>query len=118
MIKGNLNVSAGSVAWSLHTRRTGLKDDSNKKRMDKLAYTPAQFNSLETLGKNFIILLRQKEFFREGIFNNAAVRRIANAMNTNTAFTGSCTENPFWYQQSGLRKTRIQIQEVNNNRRL
>ena len=28
-------------------------------------------------------------------------------MNTNSAFTGSFTENPFWYQQSDLRKIRI-----------
>ena len=28
-------------------------------------------------------------------------------MNTNSAFTGSYTENPFWYQQFGLRQSRI-----------
>ena len=28
-------------------------------------------------------------------------------MNTNTAFTGSYTENPFWYQQFELRQIRI-----------
>ena len=28
-------------------------------------------------------------------------------MNTNTAFTGSFTENPFWYQQFDLRQIRI-----------
>ena len=28
-------------------------------------------------------------------------------MNTNSAFTGSYTENPFWYQQINLRKIRI-----------
>ena len=27
-------------------------------------------------------------------------------MNSNSAFTGSCTENPFWYQQFDLRKIR------------
>ena len=27
-------------------------------------------------------------------------------MNTNSAFTGSHTENPFWYQQFDLRQTR------------
>ena len=39
--------------------------------------------------------------------NNAPVRRIAIAMNKNSAFTGSYTENPFWYQQFELRKIRI-----------
>ena len=28
-------------------------------------------------------------------------------MNTSSAFTGSCTENPFWYQQFDLRQIRI-----------
>ena len=28
-------------------------------------------------------------------------------MNTNSAFTGSDTENPFWYQQFDLRQIRI-----------
>ena len=28
-------------------------------------------------------------------------------MNTNSAFTGSFTKNPFWYQQSDLRQIRI-----------
>ena len=28
-------------------------------------------------------------------------------MNTNSTFTGSFTENPFWYQQFGLRQIRI-----------
>ena len=28
-------------------------------------------------------------------------------MNTNSAFTGSFTENPFWYQQCDIRQTRL-----------
>ena len=28
-------------------------------------------------------------------------------MNKNSAFTGSCTENPFWYQHFDFRQTRI-----------
>ena len=34
-------------------------------------------------------------------------RRVAIAMNTNSAFTGSLTENQFWYQQFDLRQSRI-----------
>ena len=60
---------------------------------------------METLAKTFIIPARQNQFIQENIFNNALVRRIA--MNTNSAFTGSYTENPFWYQQFELRKIRI-----------
>ena len=72
-----------------------------------LAYTPVEFNYLETLAKTFIIPARQNQFIRGNIFNTAPVRRIAIAMNTNSAFTGSFTENPFWYQHFDLRQIRI-----------
>ena len=75
--------------------------------MDMLAYTPVEFNYLETLAKTFIFRARQNQFIQENIFNNAPVRRIAIAMNTNSAFTGSYTENPFWYQRFDLRQIRI-----------
>ena len=107
MISDNPNVSLGIVDCSLYTRRIALKDDYHKKRMDMLAYTPVEFNYLETLAKTFIIPARQNQFIQENIFNNAPVRRIAIAMNTNSAFTGSYTENPFWYQQFELRQIRI-----------
>ena len=61
---------------------------------------------METLAKTFIIPARQNQFIQENIFNNAPIRRIAIAMNTNSAFTGSFTESPFWYQQFDLRKIR------------
>ena len=71
------------------------------------AYTPVEFNYLETLAKTFIIPARQNQFIQENIFNYAPVRRIAIAMNTNSAFTGSYTENLFWYQQFDLKQIRI-----------
>ena len=107
MISDNPNVSLGIVDCSLYTRRIALKDDYHKKRMDMLAYTPVEFNYLETLAKTFIIPARQKQFIQDNIFNKAPVRRIAIAMNTNSAFTGSYTENPFWYQQFELRQIRL-----------
>ena len=107
MISDNPNVSLGIVDCSLYTRRISLKDDYHKNRMDMLAYTPVEFNYLETLAKTFIIPARQNQFIQENIFNNAPVRRIARAMNTNSAFTGSYTENTFWYQQFDLRQIRI-----------
>ena len=109
MISYNPNVSLGIVDCSLYTRRIALKDDYHKKRMDILAYTPVEFNFLETLAKTFIIPARQNQFIQENIFINAPARRIAIAMNTNSAFTGSYTENPFWYQQFDLRQIRILI---------
>ena len=107
MISDNPNVSLGIVDCSLYTRRIALKDDYHKKRMDMLAYAPVENNYLETLAKTFIILARQNQFIQENIFNNIPIRRVAIAMNTNSAFTGSFTENPFWYQQFDLRQIRI-----------
>ena len=72
--------------------------------MDMLAYTPMEFYCLYTLAKTSFIPARQNQFIQENIFNNAPVRRIAIAMETNFAFTGSYTENPFWYQQLDLRQ--------------
>ena len=72
-----------------------------------LTYAPVEYKYLETLAKIFIILARQNQFIREDIFNNAPIRRVAIAMITNSAFTGSFTENPFWYQQFDLRQIRI-----------
>ena len=107
MISVNPNVKLGIVDCSLYTRRIALKDDYHKKRMDMLAYTPVEFNYLETLAKTFLIPPRQNQFIQESVFNNAPVRRIAFAMNTNSAFTGSYTENSFWYQQFDVRQIRI-----------
>ena len=107
MISDNPNGSFGIVDCSLYTRRIALKDHYHKKRMDMLAYSPVEFNYLETLAKTFFIPAIQNQFIQENIFNNAPVRRIAIAMNTNSAFTGSYNENPFWYQQFELRQSRI-----------
>ena len=107
MIKNNPNVSLGIVDCSLYTRCIALKHDYHKKRMDMLAYAPVEYNYLETFAKTFIIPARQNQFLQENIFNNNPIRRIAIAMNTISAFTGSFTENPFWYQQFDLRQIRI-----------
>ena len=107
MISDNPNVSLGIVDCSLYNRRITLKDDYHKKRMDMLAYSPVEYNYLEALAKTFIIPARQNQFIQENLFNNAPICRIAIAMNTNSAFTDSFTENPYWYQQFGLRHIRI-----------
>ena len=50
---------------------------------------------------------RQSHFIQHNILNNAPARRIAFALNTNSAFTRSYSENPFWYQQFDLSQIRI-----------
>ena len=88
-------MSVGIVDCSLYARRIALKDDYHKKRMDMLTYAPVEYNYLETLAKTFIVPAKQNQFIQESIFIKAPIRRIAIAMNTNSAFTGSFTENPF-----------------------
>ena len=91
---------------SLNTRRIALKDDYHKKRMGMLAYAPVEYKYLETVAKTFIIPARQNQFIQENIFNNAPIRRVAIATNKDSAFTGSFTENPLWFQQFDLRQIR------------
>ena len=88
MISDNPNVSIGIADCSIYTRRIDLKDDYHKKPMDMLAHTPVESNYLETPTYTSIIPARQNQLIQENIFNNGPVRRIAIAMNTNSAFTG------------------------------
>ena len=106
MISDNPNVSLAIVDCSLYTRRIAPNDDYHKKRKDMIAYASVEYNYLETLANTFIIPSTRKQFIQENIFNNAPIRRVAIAMNTNSAFTGSFTENPFWYQQFDFRQIR------------
>ena len=70
--------------------------------MSQLAYAPVEYNHMETSAETKIIPARQNQFIQENIFNNAPKRRIAIAMNSNSAFTGSFAEIPLWYQQFNL----------------
>ena len=106
-ISDNPNVSLGIVDCSLYTRRIAPIDDYHRNRMNLLAYAHVEYNYSESLSKTFIIPVRQKQFIQENIFNNAPIRRVAIAMNTNSAFTGSFTETLSWYQQFDLRQIRI-----------
>ena len=107
MISENPNVSLGIVDCSLYTRSVMLKEDYHKKRMSQLAFAPVEYNYMETLAKTFITPARQNQFIQENVFINAPIRRLAIAMNSNSAFIGSFAENPFWYQQFNLKDIRI-----------
>ena len=98
MISDNPNVSLGIVDCSLYTRRIVLKDHYHKKRMDMLAYTPVEFDNLETVAKTSIVPARQNQFIQVNNVNLAAVCRLAIAMKRTSAFTGLYTKNLFWYQ--------------------
>ena len=107
MISDNPNISHGIAHCSLYTRRIPLKDDYHQKRSDKLAYTPLDLNYWETLAEIFINPTRKNQFIQQNIFNKAPFHRIAIALNSNSAFRGSYTENSFRYQQFELRQIRI-----------
>ncbi len=107
LISDNSNVSFRIVVFLLYNCRIALKGDYHKKRMNMLEYRPVEYNQLENLAKFFIIPTRENQFFQENNFNNAPVRRFANAMKRNSEFTGFYTEIPFLYQLFHLRKIRI-----------
>ena len=67
------NVSHGIVHCSLYTRHIALKGDYHKKRIEMLAYTPVEFNYLETLATSIIIPARQNQLLQKNIFNNARI---------------------------------------------
>ena len=98
LISANPNFSLGIVDCSLYTRRVMLKEDYHKNRLSQLAYATVEYNYMETMAKTYIIPARQNQFIQENIFNNPPIRRIAIAVNSNSAFTGLFTENQFWNQ--------------------
>ena len=107
MISDNPNDSRGMLVLAKPQRYSYCSQGClSRKRMDMLVYIRVEFDYLETLANTFIIPASKNQFIRWNIFNNAAVRRIAIAMNANSAFTGSYTENHFWYQQFDIRQIR------------
>ena len=106
VISDNPNVSFGIVDCSLYTRCIVLTDQYQKKTKDMRAFTPLEFNYMETLAKTFINPARQNQFNQRNIVVKALCCRIAIATNKNSAFMGSYTESPFWYQQFDPRQIR------------
>ena len=62
---------------------------------------------MKTPAKIFIIPATRNQFIQGNNFNDVRVRRIAITVKTDSSFTGSHTEFPFWYQQFNLRQIRI-----------
>ena len=106
MISDNHMFSLRIVDCLLHNRRIALKDDYQKNRMDMFAFNPVKYNYFEALEKAFIIRARKIQLIQENIFNKDLVLKTALAMNTNAAFTGSYTKNPFWYHYFTNRQNR------------
>ena len=105
MISYNPHVSLKVLDCSLFTRR--VNEVYHQTIKYQLTHQPACYNFMETIARTFIIPSGQNQFIQENVFNNAPIRRVAIAMNTNSAFTGHFQENPFLYQKFGLRELRI-----------
>ena len=106
MLSDNPNVSLKIVDCSLFTRRILVAEPNHQYLQWDLEREPAQYNYMETIARTFIIPSRQNQFIQENIFNNAPIRRVVVAMNTNSAVAGSFQENRFNYQQFHLRELR------------
>ena len=108
MFGNNPSVRRRIVDCSPCTRRIALEDGCHMKIMDMLEYTPVEFNCLETQAKTSTTPAGQNQFLQENFLNNAPVRRIDIAMNTNCAITVVYSGSRFWYQRIDLRQIRIQ----------
>ena len=95
------------VDCSLFMRRILVAEPNHQNLQWNLEREPAHYNNMETIARIFIIPSRQNQFIQENVFNKTPIRRIAVAMNTNSAVVGSFHENPFNYQQFHLRDLRI-----------
>ena len=107
MISYNPHVSPKVLDCSLFTRRVVVNEVYHQTIKYQLTHQPACYNFMETMARTFIIPSGQNQFTQESVFNNAQIKRIAIAMNTNSAFTGHFQESPFHYQKFGLRELRI-----------
>ena len=91
---------------SLFTQQVVMEDRIYKDLHSSLQLRAARYNFSEVLAKTFGIPNGQNQYIHENIFN-APIRRLAIALNINTAFTGSLKTNPFHYQKFNLRSNRI-----------
>ena len=107
MISYNPHVSLKVLDCSLFTRRVVVNEVYHQTIKYQLTHQPACYNFMETIARTFIIPSGQNQFIQENVFNNAPIRRVAIAINTNSAFTGHFQEDPFHYQKFGLRELRI-----------
>ena len=107
MISYNPLVSLNVLDFSLFTRGVVVNEVYHQTIKYQLTHQPACYNFMETIARTFIIPSGQNQFIQENVFNNAPIRRLLIAMNTNSAFTGHFQENPFHYRKFGLLELRI-----------
>ena len=103
----NKNFIGKILEATLFVRQVAVEDRIYKDLHNTLQLRAARYNFSEILAKSFIIPSGQNQYIHENIFDNAPIRRLAIAMNVNTAFTGTLKTNPFHYQKFGLSSLRL-----------
>ena len=106
MISYNPHVSFKVLDCSLFTRRVDVNEVYHQTINYHLTHQLTCYNFMETIARTFIIPSRENHFIQENVFNNAPIKKVAIAMNNNSAFIGHFLENPFHYQKFGLRELR------------
>jgi hypothetical protein len=92
---------------NLYVRKMTVSDHVLGSIERVLLKTPAMYKYTEVLPKTFIIPAGQNSWKHEDVFMKEPIRRVAIAMNTNTAFGASNISNPFNYQKFDLRQITI-----------
>ena len=92
---------------NLYARKLTVSDNVVASIEKVLLKTPAKYKYIEVIPKTFVVPGGQQTWKHEDIFMKEPIRRMAIAMNTNTAFAGSNMTNPFHYQKFDMRSITI-----------
>ena len=103
----NDNILCSTLQASLFTRQVVFDDRIFKDLHSSLQLRRARYTFSQVLAKTIVIPNGQNQYIHENFFNNAPIRRLASAMNTTTAFTGSLKTNLFHFRKTILRSIRI-----------
>ena len=91
----------------LYARKLAVSENVLTSIEKVLLKSPARYKYTEVIPKTFVIPGGQQSWKYEDIFSKEPIRRMAIAMNTNTAFAGSNDTNPYHYQKFDLRSITI-----------
>ena len=92
---------------NLFVRKMTVTDSVYTSIERALLKSPAIYEYTEVMPKTFVIPAQQNTWKHEDIFMKEPIRRLAIAMNTNTAFGASNMGNPYNYGKFGLRSITV-----------
>ena len=88
-----------NVEANLYVRKMTLNDDVVSAIEKTLLTSPASYPYLETLTKTFLASTGLHSWKQEDIFAREPIRRLVLCLNTNEAFLGNKTQNPFHFRK-------------------